>query len=74
MIKKKNDYKKGKLRCWGARLEGWREEWSKAWTKILRSGFPQKIAWKHFFVSVLLSLLFVGKHRQTFTIDFTLQL
>ena len=51
MIKKKNDYKKGKLRCWGARLEGWREEWSKAWTKILRLEFPQKMALETFLLA-----------------------
>jgi len=43
--------------CWGARLEGWREEWSKAWTKIFRDplcweprskkGPDQKVLKKH---------------------------
>ena len=49
MIQNKNKYKKANLRCWGARLEGWREEWSKAWTKILRLEFPQKMALETFF-------------------------
>lgn len=43
--------------CWGARLEGWREEWGRAWSQILRDplcwaprskkGPDQKVLKKH---------------------------